>query len=263
MVNKKFTLLFGENVQDYANYRQDYPIELFKKITDNVIGQKQVCVDLGAGTGLATNQLLNFFKQTISIEPDNLMAAKMELQLKKGSVKIIKGDFESLNEHKGAVNLINCSSSFHWLDHELFLKKALKYLSPNGLISVNNVNIFPLFDSPLKELMNNRFDLEWKAFCNDKLIDLIERKRVVSKLKSVPGFTEPKTFSFDNYKSLTTKSVLGFISTLSYFNSYCSSLSIERKELYLKDLEFEIDAFSINNIHKVNFQVHLFLINKL
>lgn len=67
-------LLFGDNLFNYENYRPNYPEALFESIMGSLSGTTKTCIDVGAGTGIASSVYANTFDQVIAVEPDVLMA---------------------------------------------------------------------------------------------------------------------------------------------------------------------------------------------
>lgn len=143
------------------------------------------------------------------------------------------------------------------------MKKGKDLLRKEGLICVNNVNIHPVFKGRLNDYIHEEFNSVWKNFMNEKLNDLVNKDLVVEKLKSVTGFTSPETKSFDNLKKISSADLIGFISSLSYFNTFLKSLESEGRKSYLSHFLERIEEFSDDGFHTVNFEVHLFLIKKL
>tara|TARA_B110000114_G_scaffold56034_1_gene59600 strand:+ start:2534 stop:3334 length:801 start_codon:yes stop_codon:yes gene_type:complete len=257
-------LLFGDNLYNYANYRPNYPEALFASIVGSLSGTTKTCIDVGAGTGIASSVYANTFDHVIAVEPDVLMADSiLNNPNLKNNVSVIKGDFGEVKNEWNTIDLINCSSSFHWLEEDSFLKKAKDLLRKEGLICVNNVNIHPVFNGRLNDYIQEEFNAVWKNFMNEKLYDLINKDLVVEKLKSVAGFTSPETKSFNNLKKISGADLIGFISSLSYFNTFLKSLESEGRKSYLSDFLERVEKFSDDGLHLVNFEVHLFLIKKL
>ena len=257
-------LLFGDNLYNYENYRPNYPEALFASIVGSLCGTTKNCIDLGAGTGIASLVYANTFDHVIAVEPDVMMADSiLNNPNLKNNVSVIKGDFGEVISGWNTIDLINCSSSFHWLEEDSFLKKARDLLRKNGLICVNNVNIHPVFNGRLNDYIQDEFNNVWKKFMDKKLNDLVNKDLVVEKLKSVAGFTSPETKSFNNLKKISSGDLIGFISSLSYFNTFLKSLKSEERKSYLSDFLERVKEFSDDGLHLVNFEVHMFLIKKL
>ena len=258
--SKKNTLLFGNHVDVYDEFRPSYPKVMYDKIL-SLSPSENYCIDVGAGSGIATKDLLSYYDKVIAIEPDFKMYNFL-LNRFGNVIDIYNSDFLQCDNIQDGVDTIICASSFHWLDHSKFLHKAYDSLSHNGIIAVCNVNIYPIFEKSLKSILESEYNRNWKPFVHSKLVDLIHKENVINKLNSVKKFSAPNLYSFDNIKLYTTSKVIGFLSSLSYVNLYLNSLSNSSRLNYLTDLSTKISTLDID-LHKVNFQVNLFVIKKI
>lgn len=109
---------FSNRAENYARFRPGYPAEIFPFLEAELSLTKDThIVDIGSGTGLFAEPLLERGFSVTGIEPNEDMRKVAESRLKKYS------SFESINataEETGlAVNsrgLITIAQTFHWLD---------------------------------------------------------------------------------------------------------------------------------------------------
>lgn len=256
----KNTLLFGNHVEVYDEFRPSYPNIMYDKIL-SLSPSENYCIDVGAGSGIATKDLLSYYDKVIAIEPDFKM---FNFLLKRfgDKIEVYNSNFSQCDNIQDSVDSIICASSFHWLDHSKFLHKAYDSLSHNGIIAICNVNIYPIFEKSLKSIVESEFNRNWKPFVHSKLDDLIHKENVINKLNSVKKFSAPNLYSFDNIQFYSTSKLIGFLRSLSYVNLYLNSLSNSSRLNYLADLSDKIASLGID-FHKVNFQVNLFVIKKI
>jgi 16S rRNA A1518/A1519 N6-dimethyltransferase RsmA/KsgA/DIM1 with predicted DNA glycosylase/AP lyase activity len=73
-----FESRFGQAADAYQTFRPDYPAEIFRRILAWIPADRRNCaIDLGAGTGKASHELAQSFREVIAIEPDPLMVEKL------------------------------------------------------------------------------------------------------------------------------------------------------------------------------------------
>lgn len=257
------TLLFGENAETYARYRPKYPDFLFKTISKSIDGKKQKAIDVGAGTGISSVQLLQYFDEVIALEPDAKLANFIKKNLNNKGLSVVEGDFNSLHTNTAEIDIINCSASFHWLNSNEFLAKSKFSLRLGGAICINTPNIFPIFENELQHEITLEFNKVWKLHCHPNLDCLIDSDILLKKITNISHFSAPLKKTIDNIQMLKVKEVMGFFSTLSYFNSYLKTLSESTKLDYLKNLENVFKKHSEKDLIKMNFQIHLFHMIKI
>src|ERR1700722_8535176 len=75
-----FESRFGQAADAYQTFRPDYPAEIFQRILAWIPADadaRNCAIDLGAGTGKASRELVKSFREVIAIEPDPLMVEKL------------------------------------------------------------------------------------------------------------------------------------------------------------------------------------------
>ena len=91
-------------------------------------------VDLGAGTGAMTRDLLGQVEHVIAIEPDDRMREILVTTLPE--VTALSGSGESMPLETSSVDAVLASSSWHWMDADLALQEAARVLVPGGTLGV-------------------------------------------------------------------------------------------------------------------------------
>lgn len=124
--------LFTRKSDDYSQFRPDYPDAAFEWLRSKVLGEK--VLDIGAGTGIFTRQLLKYFSQVAAVEPNGDMREKFTAFLPEVNCFDTTGENTGLPEH--SVDLITVAQAFHWLDAGLFKREAQRILRPAGLVAI-------------------------------------------------------------------------------------------------------------------------------
>ena len=127
---------FGAAARIYDARRPRYPAQL---IDDLLLQGPQTVLDVGAGTGIASEQLLAKGANVLAVEPDPRMA---EIAKEKG-IPIEIATFESWDPAERRFDLVVFGSSFHWVNPDIALPKAHRLLSRGGRLALMWNRLFP------------------------------------------------------------------------------------------------------------------------
>jgi SAM-dependent methyltransferase len=120
---------FGAAAQLYDARRPRYPDQL---IDDLLSRGAQTVLDVGAGTGIASQQLLDKGADVLAVEPDPRMA---EIAKEKG-IPVEMSTFESWGPAKRNFDLVVFGQSFHWVNPSIALPKIHSLLSTGGQLAL-------------------------------------------------------------------------------------------------------------------------------
>lgn len=125
--------LFSEKVEQYRNSRPKYACALMDYMKETFsIDETTTIADIGAGTGIFTELLLDLGAKVIAIEPNSAMAAQLRLALKCKELEIHERPAESTEIESHTVDMITAAQSFHWFDHAAFKAECRRILKGNG-----------------------------------------------------------------------------------------------------------------------------------
>jgi SAM-dependent methyltransferase len=96
-------------------------------------------LDVGAGTGIASRQLLDKGADVLAVEPDPRMA---EIAKAKG-IPVEMGTFENWDPANRNFDLIVFGQSFHWVNPAIALPKIHALLSAGGHLALMWNRLFP------------------------------------------------------------------------------------------------------------------------
>ena len=96
-------------------------------------------LDVGAGTGIASEQLLGRGVNVLAVEPDPRMA---EIARDKG-IPIEIGTFENWDPAERHFDLVVFGQSFHWVNPDIALPKVHALLSTGGQLALMWNRLFP------------------------------------------------------------------------------------------------------------------------
>lgn len=127
---------FSDRVKDYDKARPSYPsevIDLLRQVCG--IDSESFVVDIGCGTGIFTQQLLNFGCLVVGVEPNESMleAALTNLSLHTQFLGTM-GTGESTGLADKCVDLITVAQAFHWLNPIEARVEFRRILKPTGWV---------------------------------------------------------------------------------------------------------------------------------
>jgi SAM-dependent methyltransferase len=119
----------------YERARPDYPSEALEWIADELeLVTGAYVVDLAAGTGKLTRQLLALGLRVTAVEPVRGMREVLTRVLP--NVDAIEGTAESIPLEAGAVDAVTVAQAFHWFDAERALAEIHRVLRPGGGVAL-------------------------------------------------------------------------------------------------------------------------------
>lgn len=90
-------------------------------------------LDLGAGTGILTTQLVRLGTAVAAVEPDAAMLGQLRRRLP--SVPALDGAAEAIPLPDASVRAVLCGQAMHWFDLERSLPEIARVLSPGGVLA--------------------------------------------------------------------------------------------------------------------------------
>jgi SAM-dependent methyltransferase len=122
---------FGAVASDYERFRPGPPPAAIDWLLERVSG---TVVDLGAGTGAMTKQLVGRVDRVVAIEPDDRMRDILVSNL--SEVTALRATGESMPLDDGSVGAVLASNCWHWMDPDATLLETSRVLSPGGTLGV-------------------------------------------------------------------------------------------------------------------------------
>ncbi|MCT7364167.1 class I SAM-dependent methyltransferase [Mycolicibacterium llatzerense] len=128
---------FGGAARSYDQHRPRYP----EPMLDELVGAGSVRVlDVGAGTGIASRQLIARGAELVALEPDPRMA---EIAAEH-RVPVEVATFEDWDDAGRTFDVVLFAQSFHWVDPAAALPKIRRLLAPGGRLALAWNRLFPV-----------------------------------------------------------------------------------------------------------------------
>jgi ubiquinone/menaquinone biosynthesis C-methylase UbiE len=129
---------FNGAAEAYNTYRPHYPDELFTKLaTDTHLSAQSRLLEIGPGTGQATEPLARRGYDITAVELGEHLAAKARAVLGKyRCVNVITGAFEEVDLPDRYFDLVFSATAIHWIRPEYKFAKPHRVLKQNGYLAI-------------------------------------------------------------------------------------------------------------------------------
>lgn len=224
----------------YAKARPKYALEFFDYLKNELVfNSSSVFADIGSGTGIFTEQLLNCGYKVFAVEPNDDMRNKAEEKLSLNhNFKSVLGRDSDFNLPDNSVDCVTAAQAFHWFDTDAFAKECKRVLKDGGkvILIYNSRDEDSGCTKKLAEV-RHRYNNEFKGFSNG-----------ISEEKCVLFFSgECSVFSADNTQVYDRQ---GYVNRV-LSSSYSLNEDDERYQQYLCDINEIFDEFSENGFIRV------------
>ena len=168
------------NWQDYKKYRPQYPAALYDMVYryhDEQGGSCDSAVDIGAGPGIVTEQLLHRFSHVTLSDPSAEYIAQARSVFEtanRGRVSFVQAGAEDLTPKDmpdgQAVDMLASGEAIHWTNMAVVATKLHAILKPGGTLALWVYGTTPVFPDNEQEI-----DAAFQA-ANNKIFDVYESK---------------------------------------------------------------------------------------
>ncbi len=126
-------LSFGAEADSYHAARPGYPAEAAQHVLR--LTSVSQAVEVGAGTGKATEVFARPGVDTTCLEPDQAMA---EVLTRRGlpGVEVVVDSFEGWPGPLRPVDLVFAAQTWHWLDRDTACARVKEWLRPGGVLAL-------------------------------------------------------------------------------------------------------------------------------
>jgi SAM-dependent methyltransferase len=206
------TQRFSTRVGDYVKFRPSYPVGVLDLLESKCgLGPGARVADVGSGTGILTQLLLDRGAQVFAIEPNEPMrfAAEQTLLANPRFTSLdARAEATGLPDH--SIDLYTASQAFHWFDPPAARQECLRILRPGGWAAL----IWNGRDSRGTEFLT-----EYEELLESLPAYQLTRHRNLPR-ESMASFMAPSTLevhSFSNSQRMDWEGTLGRAASSSYF----------------------------------------------
>lgn len=234
---------FTSKADIYDRYRPRYPREFIDFLYQYIgISNKSIVADIGAGTGILSEEFLKRGSSVVCVEPNIKMLeqAKNKLQQYK-KVSFINSTAESTTIKDLSIDIITVGQAFHWFDKKRFLIECRRILVEEGtvILAWNVSNSDDPINIEISDI-NYKYGKNYNGYSkrdkenNDEYLDFFKGGKIES-------------YIFENNLLLSREEFIGrFLS-----RSYAPNSDDNSYEKYINSLSNIFDSYSQNQMVKI------------
>jgi SAM-dependent methyltransferase len=132
--DRSSALAFGSVAESYERRRPTYPEAAVRWLTERLgLAPGKTVVDVGAGTGKLTRQLVPTGAHVLAVEP--LPEMREQLAAAVPGIEVLAGSAEELPLPDAFADAVVAASAFHWFDTERALPEIHRVLRSGGALA--------------------------------------------------------------------------------------------------------------------------------
>lgn len=128
--------LFTGAASDYRLGRPGYPDAVYDLLRARGLGPGSSVLEVGPGTGQATEVLLDAGARVTAVELGPELASGLQSTLPSPDLEVVVGAFEEVDVAGGPFDFLVSATAFHWVPTEEGLAKAAALLRPGGWLAL-------------------------------------------------------------------------------------------------------------------------------
>jgi len=152
---------FAAQALDYDRYRPRYPDDVFDDLVELAgLSLGDTVVEIGAGTGIATEPLVERGLGVTAIEPATALAAVAEAKLA-DRVHFFSGRFEDFSSDS-SVKLLAAFNAWHWVEPRTAVELAARLVEPGGSLALVWTEVISWGQEPFEQCLAEVFGSPWE-----------------------------------------------------------------------------------------------------
>ena len=129
--------IFGQVAETYDRLRPRYPEAMYDDlVAESGLAPRSAILEIGAGTGIATIELVRRKFEVVAVDPDSRMLAVARDRLAGCSVTFVESTFRDFEAEPNSFQLVFAAGSWHWIDGSSGARQAASLLAEDGSLGV-------------------------------------------------------------------------------------------------------------------------------
>lgn len=212
---------FGLQADVYARFRPHYSSDVYAHLLENLGGARDHAVDLGAGTGQVSGDLLNHFARVTAVEPDADMAARIAPH-EHLSVQVAPA--EAADVAAGDADAVVSGTAFHWMDADVVCANARRWLRPGGVFFMFSYEQFSSVGPASVAACIGAEAIKWAKFKDERLLAWASYEKTV---QATGVFDRVEPVSIAHEWRVSPQDAAGFYLSTSFAAAYGRSTGDE------------------------------------
>lgn len=250
MNNRDTTKLFSNRVENYVKYRPTYPKLLLRKLEEEgILTEEKTIADIGSGTGILTEILLETKCKIFAVEPNDEMRFAAEARLSKfNNFNSVKGTAEASTLEDKSIDIITVAQAFHWFDQVKTRVEFKRILKPEGIVVL-------IWNERLVEKSNfqKEYDILLKKYCS-RYESSKHRNVTRDQIANFYGSNNFSEYDCDNYQKFDFESLKGRLSS----SSYTPTKEEENYEPLMEELKHLFDKYQANGVVQFDYNTKMY-----
>ena len=243
---------FTDRVEDYIRYRPNYPAALFGFLGSRAqLGPQAVVADVGSGTGIFSEQLLERGATVFAVEPNAAMRTAAESRLS-GQPRFVsvEGTSTATGLVDGTVSLITCAQAFHWFEPAETRREFWRISRPAAQWAL-------VWNSAPDQLdaLNQEFERIKLAYGTDFVEIRHQGGRARQQIERFFGPGRFERFTFRHFQLLDREGLRGRMLS----SSYAPKAGDPRHAPMVQDLDRAFDAHQQAGWARIDYDTELYL----
>jgi len=134
---KRESEMFNQMSDYYDQYRPSYPAETIRTLIEETgIRQGSKLLEIGAGSGKATELLANGGYEILAVDPGKDLIEVGKKKFTDPSIKFEAARFEDCRLPAGYYDVVYSAQAFHWIPQPIGYEKCAYALKDNGFLAL-------------------------------------------------------------------------------------------------------------------------------
>jgi len=246
---KSPTERFSDRVTNYVKYRPSYPDGVIATLKESCgLSVDSVVADVGSGTGILTQLLLETGAEVFAVEPNTEMRLAAE-RLLAGFPRFASRDgrAEATGLVPDSIDIITVAQAFHWFDWDQTKAEFERIIKPGGWVALiwNERRTGSPFGQAYESLLLTHA-AEYAA---------VDHRRVTD--DDITTFFEPGevvTATFENHQTFDFESLQGRVMS----SSYAPNEDDPKHHLLMEELRTIFDMHAQDGAVRFEYDTHMY-----
>ncbi len=254
---------FDSEVANYEKWRPSYCTGLFNDIIEySKLDSKKQCLEIGCGTGQATEPILMTGSSLLALElGSNFTEFTKNKFIHYKNFQIENADFEKYELENNKYDLVFSGTAFHWISEKIGYTKAFNILKSGGTLALFWNRPGPKsFEDPLHLKMQEvyakyRSSEEMQKAKNERENPQERYVKIINTIENY-GFANAECRLYNQVREFTADEYIGLLST------YSDNISLQEPVKTRFFTEMRDVIYDFNNNIKVYDTMDLYLAKK-